>query len=341
MIARCLSAAVLSLSVLSSAGLSSLAEAAPATCKGADLMAELAATNPKAHAGILAAAAKAENSSALLWKIERADAPAKPPSYLFGTVHLTDARVTTLTPAVTEALGSARALALEIEDPRPEAAAASIKSELPLMLFSDGRGLDQLLSPEEFARTAKALGAQGFPEAMAAMVKPWTAALFLAVSPCEAQRGKSGLKALDVHLFERAKQRGIKIVGLETGVEQLRSISAIPEAEQIRWLKASVKLYDRSEDMMETMLRLYQARQIGGAFALSIALADMPEFDAQTNAVIERELSTRRNHRMAERTAPLLAEGGAFIAVGALHLIGREGLVELLRGRGYTVTAVE
>ena len=309
-------------------------------CKGSDLMAELQHTNLKAHAAVLAAAAGAANGNALLWKIERPGTAAAP-SYLFGTVHLTDPRVTGLSPAVAAALGEAKALALELEDPRPEAAAASLQSELPMMLFSDGRSLDQLLSAEEFARTAKALGTQGFPEALAGMVKPWTAALFLAISPCEAERGKSGKKPLDVHLFDAAEARGVKVVGLETGTEQLRSIAQIPEAEQIAWLKASVKLYDRSEDMMETMLRLYLNRQIGGVFALSTALADTPEYDAGTNAAIERELVTRRNHRMAERAEPLLKQGGAFIGVGALHLVGVEGLVALLRGMGYSVTAVE
>jgi uncharacterized protein YbaP (TraB family) len=44
---------------------------------------------------------------------------------------------------------------------------------------------------------------------------------------------------------------------------------------------------------------------------------------------------------MADRGEPILARGNVFMAVGALHLIGDEGLVELLRKKGYTVTAVK
>ena len=48
-----------------------------------------------------------------------------------------------------------------------------------------------------------------------------------------------------------------------------------------------------------------------------------------------------RNQRMAERAAPFIEDGNAFIAVGALHLPGETGLVQLLRDRGYKVTAVD
>jgi uncharacterized protein YbaP (TraB family) len=53
-----------------------------------------------------------------------------------------------------------------------------------------------------------------------------------------------------------------------------------------------------------------------------------------------RVLLLDRNAVMAERAAPLLASGGAFIAVGALHLVGKSGLVERFRAEGYTATKV-
>jgi uncharacterized protein YbaP (TraB family) len=53
-----------------------------------------------------------------------------------------------------------------------------------------------------------------------------------------------------------------------------------------------------------------------------------------------RKLITERNHRMVQRMQPLLKEGQQFIAVGALHLPGEEGLLQLLNDQGYSVTAV-
>ena len=57
-------------------------------------------------------------------------------------------------------------------------------------------------------------------------------------------------------------------------------------------------------------------------------------------ALFEDRLIRMRNHTMADRAAPILAEGNVFMAVGALHLVGDEGVIELFRKKGYTVTAV-
>ena len=64
------------------------------------------------------------------------------------------------------------------------------------------------------------------------------------------------------------------------------------------------------------------------------------EEDADAYSDFEQRIIIDRNHRMAERALPILADGNAFIAVGALHLPGKEGLVELFRQAGFTVTRV-
>ena len=60
----------------------------------------------------------------------------------------------------------------------------------------------------------------------------------------------------------------------------------------------------------------------------------------RANAEFEERVVTLRNHVMAERAGPILDRGNAFIAVGALHLPGEQGLVALLTQAGYTVSAV-
>src|SRR5262249_2361708 len=77
-------------------------------CRGTDMLPETQAQDPETYAKIMAQAAATENSGALLWKIERTGRGA---SYLFGTVHLTDERVTKLSPAVEQALGGAKTVA--------------------------------------------------------------------------------------------------------------------------------------------------------------------------------------------------------------------------------------
>jgi uncharacterized protein YbaP (TraB family) len=107
-------------------------------------------------------------------------------------------------------------------------------------------------------------------------------------------------------------------------------------------LVSVVKYPQYTSDMMETTLQLYLRGDIG--LVLPAGRFFAPEHDAADftdMALFEEKLITMRNHNMAERGAPILARGNVFMAVGALHLTGDEGLVELLRKKGYAVTAVK
>src|SRR3990167_3439818 len=75
----------------------SAAAAVADKCQGVDMLAETASKDPQGYSRIMSEAAATQNAGAILWKIER---PGHPASYLFGTVHLTDERVTQLSPAV-------------------------------------------------------------------------------------------------------------------------------------------------------------------------------------------------------------------------------------------------
>lgn len=80
---------------------------------------------------------------------------------------------------------------------------------------------------------------------------------------------------------------------------------------------------------------------LGTLWPLQLELAEKVGVRRQVFDSYEQSLLVRRNRMMRDNALPYLAEGGAFIAVGALHLPGRHGLVTLLREAGYTVTAVE
>ncbi|MDX2156599.1 MAG: TraB/GumN family protein [Hyphomicrobiaceae bacterium] len=89
------------------------------------------------------------------------------------------------------------------------------------------------------------------------------------------------------------------------------------------------------------MLRRYLAREIAKVWPLQMEMWRQAGFDTAAFASFRRELLTVRNARMRDAALPVLAEGGAFIAVGALHLVGEDGLVALLRAAGFEVTPAE
>ena len=307
-------------------------------CKGIDMLSETRARDPELYRRIMAEAERTENSEALLWKIERDGRPA---SHLFGTVHLTDERVTRLSPAVEMALGQSKTIALEVSDLSETATTSVIAKATPLVMFTDGQRLDKLLSSTEYETVKAIITRSGMPVDLAALFKPWIVTMILSVSDCERAKVQEGARVLDMKIAEIGTKRGLKVVGLETIPEQLKALASVPQAEQLKMLRTSLKFADRTNDMMETLVQLYLNRKIAAAMPFQIALAREVGIGDDAFAGFQQKLLVDRNVKMAQSAEPLLQEGGLFIAVGALHVTGKKGLVALLREAGYTVTAIE
>ncbi len=320
------------------AGEADEAAAAEETCKGVDMLAETKAKDADLYRRIMAQAEATENSDAILWKVEREGRPA---SYLFGTVHLTDERVTRLSPAIETALGESRTVALEVSDLSEKATTSVIAKSAPLVMFTDGQRLDKLLSSTEYETVKSIITRSGMPADLAALFKPWIVTMILSVSDCERAKVQQGDRVLDMEIAEIGAKRGLKVVGLETIPEQLKALASVPQSQQLKMLRASLKFANRTNDMMETLVQLYQNRKISAAIPFQIAMAREVGIGDDAFAGFQQKLLVERNVRMQLASEPLLEEGGVFIAVGALHLPGKKGLVTLLREAGYTVTAIE
>jgi hypothetical protein len=209
------------------------------------------------------------------------------------------------------------------------------------MMFTDGRQLDQLLSAAEYQKAVGILQQAGMPEQLASVFRPWVATMMMALSECERQRTAKGEPALDQHLAHEAEARGIGVDGLETLELQFHAMADVPEADQVEILKAGLRTYDRLDDMVETTIQLYLRRELGAIWPLQLELAEQVGVAPKTFATTERSLLTTRNLGMRDKALASLEQGGVMIAVGALHLPGKQGLVALFREAGYTVTAVE
>lgn len=316
----------------------SLGAAAVPTCGGANVLDELRSVAPDLHARVLREADATSNASHVLWRVERAGTPT---SHLLGTIHLTDQRVTTLSPNVQSALASARVVALEVADLTPEATAAAMGKSGQLVAFSDGRRLDSMLTSDELEIAGRTLSGAGIPAAAAPLFRPWVVTMMLALSECERERTRAGRAVLDARIAEEARTGGKAIVGLESIASQLEAMASVPHEQQVGMLKASLRYADRADDNMETLLQLYAGRKLGAVWPLQIALAERAGIGRDAFAGFHKLLVVDRNLRMSEKARPLLEKGDALIAVGALHLIGEHGLVALLRKAGFTLTPVE
>ena len=312
--------------------------AGPADCKGIDMLEEMRIKDPASYQQIITSAHRTPNANKIFWKIET---PGTPASYLLGTMHLSDSRITTLSPQVSAALASSKRVVLEIADMSEPAMIKAVSGATALMFFMDGKGLGQLLTKSEMAIVQTAVTSAGMPAQIANILKPWFATMLMALSPCERARGKAGIASLDQKLANIAKKRGIKVYGVESIKEQFSAMASLPLGDQLEMLRSSVKYYNRTQDLLETMTRIYQRRDMGVAWPLQLMLARLSGADIRRFESFRKILIVERNRRMRNRVLVHLRKGGTFFAVGALHLPGKEGLVSLLRQSGFRVSPAE
>jgi len=314
------------------------AQAEPPTCQGQDLLARIYAADASARTRVETEAGKISNGDALLWRVSRAGGPS---SHLFGTIHLTDARVTKLSEVVLRALDSAKRVALEVVDVTPEAFVAAMGALGDRLVFPEGRSILPGLDIEERETLSAGLATLGFPAGAHGRLRPWFVTMMLAVTACERARLAAGLQPLDIQIGARARERGVVPVSLETLEGQLRVMASVPEDDQIQVLRASLKTHAQTPDAVESMVRRYLAREIATILPMQAEMLRAAGFDPAIMDSFTHALLERRNPGMRDAALPLLEAGDAFIAVGALHLIGETGLVSLLRREGYEVTPVE
>jgi uncharacterized protein YbaP (TraB family) len=197
------------------------------------------------------------------------------------------------------------------------------------------------MSPEDAAAVARALDERGIPAASVAKMKPWILSAMVALPACELARKAGGAPVLDLKLAQEAKAQGKSLEGLETVADQLRAMASLPMEFHMQGLVETLKLGDRIDDVIETMIVLYERGDTGMFWPLLRAVLPTATEDEAGYAAFEEAMINSRNRTMADHAGPILNRGNAFVAVGSLHLPGKDGLVELFRKAGYTVSAVD
>jgi hypothetical protein len=273
-----------------------------------------------------------EFSRGRLWRIETATGAV---SHLFGTMHSSHPALTQGLPrSVLDAFAASRVLALEINLLR-----ADLGAFAEAMLLPPGTNLTSLVGAELAAQIKQALGQLGMPARAVERMTPWAASLSLTTSYEESLRRKVGMKPLDLYLQLGAERAAMRVVALETLQEQLTVFTDMPIELQAAMLQASLASRGLMALAMEDMLALYLDGDLDGLYRHYVANTERAEagfFSYFNDAIL-----VRRNRTMIERALPLIEEGGAFIAVGALHLAGPDSLLVLLQDAGYAVSRAD
>jgi uncharacterized protein len=312
-----------------------------AECRGHDLFPALKSEAPAAYAAIDAAASAMPFRHGKLFRLSRAGTE---PSYVFATLHLSDPRVTGFSPRLRAAVADSKLVALESIEIGAVLRNAIMKDREAwrrATVAEENQRADRLLAKADFAQLEALAARRGLPESATQKFKPTVLALMLDLPSCA--MGLPGAKPyVDELVADIARANKAPTVGLESIIEQVTVLDGLQRETERDLLIAVLRQADRGEDVIETMVARYAEGDIGGSLAWLRSAEPIPGVaQAQIPPAFLDRLITVRNKRMRDFALPLLKRGGAFIAVGAAHLPGKEGLLSLFEKEGYDVETIE
>ena len=263
-----------------------------------------------------------ESGQSLFWKIEGENL--QQPSYIFGTMHLINKEYFVMGDSLKKRLEMADALMMEIGDLNPLAAMGA-------MQLKEGHVKD-FFSPEQYdsilvyVEENASMNREMFDQVYGKM-KPFAIMQIITQSQFEGNP-----ESYELTFQTLAKENEKEILGLETINEQLGFFDEIPKEDMAEMIMEAIR--DTSEDgTTEKMMQLYSEQKTDEL--LPFMLESSPEM-----MEFEELLLTGRNKKWIPLIEEAIQDKMVFIAVGAAHLLGDEGVIELLKKEGYTLTPI-
>ena len=267
---------------------------------------------------------------ALLWRITGPELPQ--PSYLYGTIHLIGKEDFHLSDSLLAALDRAQEVVFEVDLEQIN----NLPAQMGLLMktFMDGDlTLRDLLSEQDYALVEEHFRKMGLPLFLFERMKPLFLSVFAsaALSPDGLSLGQA--VSYEFELMDLARAKGKRMGGLETIEFQMSIFDSIPYREQAQMLVETIRNGSEGADL-EKMVHLYKDQDIQAMVEL------MGGEEAGGFEDYEHLLLTLRNRNWIPIMEEKMHKGSVLFAVGAGHLAGADGVIALLRQKGYSVQAV-
>lgn len=262
-------------------------------------------------------------SQSLLWKVSGKNI--KNPSYVYGTIHIQDKRVFSFDETVLKAFESSQAFAMEIlMDEIPH------KEMVEAMLMKN-TSLDKLMSKEDYKILDSIVKAKtGSGVFMFNKMKPF----FLSSQLMQMDMSKDMEAPLDLYFLQKARKAGKPCFGVEKFMDQINAVDAISYEDQVEMLMKGLTDTSENDDSLKLaeMLETYRKFDLEKMFELTS--------DTTLPAKFNKAFLIDRNKVMVKNFIKISKKQSLFCAVGAAHLAGDTGVLQLLRKKGYTVEPV-
>jgi len=249
--------------------------------------------------------------------------------YLAGSVHALTNDAYPLNPAYQRAFDASGALVEEID----LAEADPLSGGLGLLakgMYTDGRTFSSVVSRDTATQVAQRLKNTPLALEMIQPMKPWMVMLMLEALGAQAA-GLDPELGLDKHFYNLATMGGKSVIGLETAESQIDRFDKMPESLQEQMLRSTLTELDSQQNSVAAMINAWKT---GNAAALE--KMSLSSFDgyrgAYTSLIVERN-----NNWVPQIEACMARPQPCFVVVGAAHLIGPDGLLTLLKKKGYQI----
>lgn len=265
-----------------------------------------------------------ELSNSLLWKVSGNEL--KSSSYLFGTLHATCK--TELKPKVTNALNATNQLVLEIDMSDPTIQMTVAKS----MFLTNDQLITDFLNEEETEILKNFLSSkiEMMNFEMLQRIKPFFLSSLLIPTMLDCPIPN----AYDTMLLQKAKASNMKIIGLETIEDQLAIFDKIPlDVQIIELVKTAKDNMQEDTEEFDLMVLLYEEEKINEL--AKMMTENESYFSSNSDLLLDN-----RNLKWIPQIEASMKNQSSFIGFGAMHLVGKNGVIQLLRQKGYTVEAV-
>lgn len=260
--------------------------------------------------------------SSLLWKIEGQNITQ--PTYLFGTIHLIPGSAFKVSPTLDSIAGKMDNIFFEMDLSHPDLANITAKK---LMLDSVS-SIKELYSASEYKKLVKKWTKMNIPYVLFEKFKPFMLQQQIMTTLVENPKG------YETHFLAYAKKKKIKVGGLDEPEVQLANIDSIPLKLQAKSLFDLTMKPEKSRQELKLLFEKYQSNDIDVIFDY---INTQKDFSTISNSLLDV-----RNIRWVEKMISLFDTNESYLfAVGAAHMGGPQGLINLLREKGYSVTAVK
>ncbi len=273
--------------------------------------------------------------NALLWAISGKDL--KDTSYLYGTIHLIGKEDFFLTEATKKAFDASKKVVFEINLENMN----DMMSQFGLLMkafMADGKTLKDLMKEEDYKEVKEHFAQKGMTDFLWNMmerIKPMFLTMFASTDLTGENPMMSGdMKSYEMELMAKAKLQKKPMDGLETAEYQMSMFDSIPYDAQAQMLLQSIRVDSVASNEMEEMVELYKNQDINGMISM---------FDEDEEGIGKYEdfLLINRNKNWIPVMGEMMIKQPTFFGVGAGHLAGEFGVINLLKEQGYTLTPIK